>query len=117
SASLTPRLEPPDVPESGCKCGIGIERGGIELERIGSALQRGGSALPVARVTKHHILQNALVYSGAACCLQLFESPQSSGFDRGRQEDLGIRVRANDGPDIAPVEHGAGPPAGEIPLE
>src|SRR5262245_49147126 len=34
-----------------------------------------------------------------------------------RYEDLGFRIRAYDGPDIAPVEHRAGPASGEIALE
>src|SRR6185437_3623313 len=94
--------------------GVGIERRGIEFNGIAGGPQRRRGALPVAGVALLDILQNALVYSPDSGSLQLFETPYSSGFRAGRDEELHGRIRADDGPDIAAIEQGAGKAGGRV---
>src|SRR3984957_4190577 len=110
-----------DEPDRRLEGGVGVECRGVELECVFRPHQRRHPALPVARVTKLHVLQDALVYSGGAACLQLFESPHGSGLGAGRYEQLGGGLGADHGADVAPVQHRALGPArrvaGEIALK
>ncbi len=85
--------------------------------RVGGRLQGGRRAIPVPFVALDDVGQNQRLVGRFAACARFERAAVGAHLRVGDDKNLHIGIRADHGPDVAPVEHGAGRRACELALK
>src|SRR5690348_8929610 len=98
-------------------CRVYIQMCRIEQVCVRRPFQRRGGAVLIAVIPPANVGKDLIFVDFAALSL-IFGGPAArTHLGRRGNEDLNVGIRTNDGPDIAPVEDGAGRPPGKFTLE
>ena len=106
-----------DQRDRGCDRGLDVEVRRIELDGVVSRFQRRDSAVAIALIAPPDVFQDRRLIGLLAGSLELRGPAPRPHLGRRNDEDLHVRIRADDGSDVAPVEHRTGRCCGEIALK
>jgi hypothetical protein len=105
------------VPEHGIDGCFSIHRRRVQGPCVIRNTKRRDHAIFVTPVTLQHGIQNLFVYSALPLAPQLVEAPTRSRRRGGGDEQLDVRVGANDRPHIPTGQYGTPPAPAEGTLE
>src|SRR5829696_7917661 len=115
--AMSPASEPPAIGGRSHFSGAGAQRRGVEPERVLGLAQRRGAAGRIALVAAADLGQDGLELGRLAAPAKLVAAAPRALLRACGHEQLGVGIRADDGADVAAVEHGAAGLCRKAPLQ